>query len=66
MGDTQTHIMGLFTSEDQAVAAITGLQDTPYRFQRAHSPIPSHKIMEALKLKTSKVGLFTLVNSPMM
>ena len=61
MADPKTYLMGLFKNEDQVVAAIEGLADSPFRFERAHSPVPSHKIIEALKLKKSKVGWFTLV-----
>ena len=53
--------MGLFKSEDQAVAAIKSLQSSPFQFKRTHSPVPSHKIAAALGLKKSKVGWFTLV-----
>ncbi len=60
MANLEAYLMGLFKSEDQAVAAIKNLADSPFRFERAHSPIPSHKIMEVLKLKKSKVGWFTL------
>jgi molybdopterin-containing oxidoreductase family membrane subunit len=55
-----TYIMGLFKREDQAVAAIHDLTKTQWTLHRVHSPIPSHKLSEALKLKTSKVGWFTL------
>ena len=61
MANSEAYIMGLFRNEDQVVDAIKGLSDSPFRFKRAHSPIPSHKIMDALKLKKSKVGWFTLV-----
>ncbi|MDP4726496.1 MAG: DUF3341 domain-containing protein [Desulfobacterales bacterium] len=54
------YIMGLFKSEDQAVAAVHGLKESQWTLHRVHSPIPSHKLSEALKLKTSKVGWFTL------
>ena len=60
MADSKAYLMGLFKNEDQVVAAIGGLAGSPFRFERAHSPVPSHKIMEALKLKRSKVGWFTL------
>ena len=55
-----TYIMGLFKREDQAVAAVHDLTKTQWTLHRVHSPIPSHKLSEALKLKTSKVGWFTL------
>jgi molybdopterin-containing oxidoreductase family membrane subunit len=54
------YLMGLFKSEDKAVAAINDLKQSPWTVHRVHSPIPSHKVSEALKLKTSKVGWFTL------
>ena len=55
------YIMGLFKSEDQVVSTLAALKESAYKFQRVHSPIPSHKIMAALNLKKSKVGWFTLV-----
>lgn len=54
------HIMGLFKDEDRVVSALEALKATSYRFIRVNTPIPSHKIMDALKLKKSKVGWFTL------
>jgi molybdopterin-containing oxidoreductase family membrane subunit len=52
--------MGLFTSEDKVVSAINALKESSYEFIRVNTPIPSHKIMDALKLKSSRVGWFTL------
>jgi molybdopterin-containing oxidoreductase family membrane subunit len=54
------YVMGLFKNEDQAVEAIHELKKSDWPLHRTHSPIPSHKITEALKLKSSKVGWFTL------
>ena len=54
-------VMGLFTDENQAVTAIMDIKDSPWPMHRVHSPIPSHKIADALELKKSKVGYFTLV-----
>ena len=54
------YIMGLFKNEDQVVSTVAALKDSAYQFRRVHSPIPSHKIMDALKLKKSRVGWFTL------
>ena len=61
MDTHSTYIMGLFRKEDQAVQAIQALKDSPYTFLRAHSPVPSARIAQALDLKKSKVGLFTLI-----
>ena len=47
----EEHIMGLFTSEDQAASTIEALKGSEYRFIRAHMPFPSHRIMDVLKLK---------------
>jgi hypothetical protein len=57
------HIMGLFKTEDQVVLTLAALKETAYQFQRVHSPFPSHKIMEALDLKKSPVGYFTLIGA---
>ncbi len=54
------YVMGLFKNEDQTVAAIHELKKSDWPLHRTHSPIPSHKIAEAQKLESSKVGWFTL------
>lgn len=56
----EKQVMGLFTNEDQAVSAIKELADSAWSLKRVHSPIPSQRIAEALKLKKSPVGFFTL------
>jgi len=52
--------MGLFTNEDQAAAAIKALKASPWKLHSAHSPFPSEEVKQALGLKKSKVGWFTL------
>lgn len=54
------YVMGLFRNENQAAKAIKDLNSSPFRLQRVHSPIPSHKLSDELSLKKSKVGYFTL------
>ncbi|UCH23208.1 MAG: DUF3341 domain-containing protein [Deltaproteobacteria bacterium] len=54
------YIMGLFRNEDQVVSAVHALEHSPYKIQRVNTPFPSHKILDALKLKKSNVGYFTL------
>ncbi len=54
------YILGLFTDEQQAAAAIRGLGETPYTIERVHGPIPSHPVTEALGQKKSRLGYFTL------
>lgn len=53
-------LMGIFSTEDQAASAIRGVRNAGYTLERVHSPIPSHKIADALELAKSKVGWFTL------
>jgi molybdopterin-containing oxidoreductase family membrane subunit len=54
------YVLGSFRDEDQAVLAIEALKETPWKLHRVHSPFPSHRIEEAIKLKKSRVGYFTL------
>ena len=56
----ERYLMGLFKDEDRVVAAVNELKSSDYKFHRVHSPFPSHKIMDALNLKKSMVGWFTL------
>ena len=60
MTDETISILGLFDSDEKAASAIRSLKDSPWSFERVHSPIPSTKIMNALNLKKSRVGWFTL------
>ena len=57
----ERYLMGLFKDEDQVVATVNELKASTYTFHRVNSPFPSHKIMDALDLKKSMVGWFTLV-----
>ena len=57
----ERYLMGLFKDEDQVVATVNDLKSSSYTFHRVNSPFPSHKIMDALNLKKSMVGWFTLV-----
>jgi Alternative complex III, ActD subunit len=56
----EIRIMGLFKDDGTAARAILDLEGSGFAFRRAHSPVPSHKILEALKLKKGRVGWFTL------
>jgi hypothetical protein len=56
----ETRVMGLFKDDSKAARAIGDLETAGFSFQRVHSPIPSQRIFEALKLKRSRVGWFTL------
>ncbi len=59
---TETHVMGLFREERQAAEAVTALKQpgSPWPVVRVHSPIPSSALAEAMQVKKSKVGWFTL------
>jgi molybdopterin-containing oxidoreductase family membrane subunit len=54
------YILGLFPDQDRTASAIEALNQTQWKVDRVHSPFPSHKIFDALKLKPSRVGYFTL------
>lgn len=57
---TEASVMGLFKDEMAAVSVIEDLRDSSWALSSVHSPIPNHKIADALKIKKSKVGWFTL------
>ncbi|MEE9611354.1 MAG: DUF3341 domain-containing protein [Desulfatiglandales bacterium] len=61
MPNNKKFVLGVFPDENKAVSAIKELESSPWKLDRVHSPFPSHKILEALKLKKSRVGYFTLV-----
>ncbi|MCG6918616.1 MAG: DUF3341 domain-containing protein [Deltaproteobacteria bacterium] len=58
---TDRQVLAVFADENQTVAAIEALKRSPWKLDRVHSPLPSHRIFAALKLKKSPVGWFTLV-----
>jgi MFS family permease len=53
-------VMGLFENENAAVAAVAAVTEKAWNVEKTHSPIPSSALAEALKLKKSRVGYFTL------
>jgi hypothetical protein len=57
---SQAYVMGLFSDEDQAVSTIQELKQSVWKIHKVHTPIPSHKVFDALNLKSSRVGYFTL------
>lgn len=54
------YVLGLFRDENRAVSAVKALVRSPWELDRVYSPFPEHKIFDALKLKKSRVGYFTL------
>ncbi len=59
-GQSEKYILGVFPDEEKTVSAIEALKGSAWKLDRVHSPFPSHKILDALKLKKSRVGFFTL------
>ena len=57
---TDKLILGVFPDESGVVSAIKAIGPLPWKLDQVHSPFPSHRIMDALKLKKSGVGYFTL------
>jgi hypothetical protein len=57
----RAYVMGLFESEHRAADVIGELKAGPWRLDRVHSPIPSETLSDALNLKKSPVGYFTLI-----
>jgi hypothetical protein len=58
---TDISVIGLFPDEQQTASVIEAMSVYPWQIDRVHSPFPSHKIFDALKLKKSPVGWITLV-----
>ena len=57
---TDINVLGLFPDEKKTVSTIEALAGHPWKIERVHSPFPSHRIFDALKVKKSPVGWFTL------
>lgn len=60
MPHEKNSIMGLFKTEEETISAIQELESKKWKLESVHSPVPSHNISDALKLKKSRVGWFTL------
>jgi molybdopterin-containing oxidoreductase family membrane subunit len=58
---TDSYVMGVFDSEDKAVSAVNDLKTSDWPVKRVHSPIPSHKLADAMQVKNSMVGWYTLI-----
>ncbi len=53
-------VLGLFRKEDAAAAAVAAVGEKAWTVEKAYSPIPSGMLADALKVKKSRVGYFTL------
>lgn len=58
-------VMGTFTDEDKVVDTLRALKQSGGRLHRVYSPYPSHAILQAMGLKQSCVGYFTLIGGIM-
>ena len=58
--DAEKRVISLFDDDAKAASAIEALRGYPWKLEQVYSPIPSDKILQALKSKKSKVGYFTL------
>ena len=56
----ERRMMGLFLDADQVVATLGACRERAWSVTQVHSPIPNHKIADALDLPKSKVGYYTL------
>lgn len=56
----EVSVIGLFKDEHQVVSTIEAIRESAWSLDRVHGPIPSHRILDALRLKKSKVGYYTL------
>lgn len=56
----EQYVVGLFKNGDGAASAVEALGNSPWKLDRVHSPFPEHGITEALRVKKSRVGYFTL------
>jgi molybdopterin-containing oxidoreductase family membrane subunit len=54
------HVLGLFTDESRAAAAVARLRESSWQLKKVFSPVPSHQLAESLGVKKSPAGYFTL------
>ena len=59
----KSNVLGLFNDPGRAASAIEALRGTVWHLERVHSPFPEHRIMDALRMKKSRVGYFTLAGA---
>lgn len=58
---TDVSVIGLFRDAQKTASVIKNMSGYPWQIDRVHSPFPSHKIFDALKLKKSPIGWITLI-----
>ncbi|MGD8255425.1 MAG: DUF3341 domain-containing protein [Syntrophobacterales bacterium] len=57
---TDISVMGLFPDEQKTASTIEAMAGYPWKIDQVHSPFPSHRILDALKVKKSPLGWITL------
>lgn len=57
---SKRYVLGVFPDENRTLTALEDLNGSSWELDRVHSPFPSHQILDALALKKSPVGYFTL------
>jgi molybdopterin-containing oxidoreductase family membrane subunit len=57
---TDISVMGLFPDEQKTVSTIEAMAGYPWTIDQVHSPFPSHRILDALKVKKSPLGWINL------
>jgi len=58
--DDERFVIGVFERQDDTAAAEEAIKASSIRLRRVNMPIPSHKILDAMKLRKSRAGYFTL------
>ena len=58
---TEKRVLGVFDNEEQAAGAVEAVKQSAWSVVRVHSPIPSHRLADALQVKKSPAGWYTLV-----
>jgi molybdopterin-containing oxidoreductase family membrane subunit len=58
--DDERFVIGVYERQDDAAAAVEAIKSSPFRLRRVNMPFPGRKILDAMKLRKSRAGYFTL------
>jgi len=58
---SEQYIMATFADEESAADTLNALRSSKHPLHRVYSPYPGHRILDAMKMKKSPVGYFTLI-----
>ncbi len=56
----ERYMMGVFEDEARAAAAVGALENASFSVSKVFSPVPSRRLAEAMRVKKSRAGWFTL------